>query len=180
MVATSHCIRQQFSLTEHFHTPRLTRTLSRLGTKVTDIKQSTTYSLTTLFCLVTFACVTVSLMLLFGPSVLVLWLVALVVCAGVTAHHANNPVPFWKCVGSMAILMYLLPPLGYQPTEFQIIFDTFVFALGAYLGYACLRDGHWSSCMLSMAVLIPYFLYACMLALTTIQNWGEVVRYWTT
>ncbi len=76
---------------------------------------SWTFSLKTLLIIVTLATLFLGLHLVIGPASWAIDSFVLLVIAGFTSHMANTPVPYWKCVGSAAILFYLLPPLDYQP-----------------------------------------------------------------
>ena len=138
------------------------------------------FSLETLMIIVTLAALFLGLHLVIGPAS---WAVAsflLLVFAGFASHMANIPVPYWKCVGSAAIFFYLLPPLDYRPGHAETIFNAILFAIGAFLVYSSIRHGHWSTQLLGMVVIIPYILLFALIVQNAINNWPDIVHYWST
>ena len=138
---------------------------------------SLTFSLKTLLNTVTLAALLLGLYLAIGPASLAIASLVLLVFAGFASHKANAPIPYWKCVGSGAILFYLLPPLGYQPLHAETILNSIVFAIGVFLVYSSIRHGHWSTRMLGIVVIIPYVFGFYLILQNAIRNWTDNVNY---
>ncbi len=138
------------------------------------------FSLKTLLIFVTMAAVFLGLYQAIGDASFVFGMFGLLVFVGFAAHKVENPFPYWQCIGSIAILIFLLPPLGYRPTEAETIMSSILFAIGGYLAYAAIRHGHWSTRLLAIVVISPYLLFICLTLIEGLSNWERIVDYWMT
>ena len=137
-----------------------------------------TFSVKTLMVCTLILAVSLGLYPILGTD-LFLWLgFTLFIYAGAESHRVKQPRPFWMSAGALAILHYLQPPLGYRPSELDVVVNSIVFTSGACLAYAGTRYGHWSSRLLAGVILVPYMLFFSFCAYRSYLNWNSVVRYW--
>ena len=86
---------------------------------------------------------------------------------------------FGNPFASVVILSYLLPPLGYRPTETDTIINAILFTIGGYLAYSSIRSGHWIPRLFGALVLTPYVIFVLMVTHHAYQNWSDLTEYWT-
>lgn len=103
--------------------------------------------------------------------------VGLVVFAGDAAYEANNTVPFWQCVTS-ALALALLTARHPFPSSQEAIIAAFVFAIGGFLAFKAIRNGHVSTQVLGIVVAAPYVALTCLVAHNAFDNWAGVTSYW--
>ena len=96
-----------------------------------------------------------------------------------TGEPSLTLTQFGKPLVSVIILSYLLPPLGYRPTETDTIVNAILFTTGGYLAYSSIRTGHWLPRLFGALVLTPYVIFVLMVTQRAYKNWPELTEYWT-
>ena len=137
-----------------------------------------TFTLRSLFVLVTLSAIAIGLALAIGPAMLILVPAAPIILIGFAAHKAEKPIPFWQCVGAIVILIALLPPLGYRINEFDVVTGAIFFATAAWLIYRAILNGHSATQLLSIIIAIPYIFGISLLTIESIKNYERIIDFW--
>ena len=137
-----------------------------------------TFTLRSLFVLVTLSAIAIGLALAIGPAMLILVPAAPIILIGFAAHKAGKPIPFWQCVGAIVILIALLPPLGYRINEFDVVTGAIFFATAAWLIYRAILNGHSATQLLSIIIAIPYIFGISLLTIESIKNYERIIDFW--
>ena len=115
---------------------------------------------------------------IFGSGLFLFVGLAYVAYAGVSSNRIGQPQPFWMSIASFAIFAYLLPPLGYRPTETDAVINSILFTSGGYLAYSGIQSGHWSARLLAFFAMVPYIYVFFFFLYQSYTNWQNVIEYW--
>ena len=138
-----------------------------------------TFSLKTLLVAVTTAAVFLALYLAFGPVCFAGAFFALVGHAGISSHKEENSTPFWQCIVSGALLLFLLPPLGHTVFDnTETILIVFLFTLGLFLAYRSIRNGLPTTRILGVLIALPYLTFVFLLFYRASDDWANIAEYW--
>lgn len=137
-----------------------------------------TFSLWSLLLLVTFSAVAIGLTMAVGPSMLILVPIVPLALIGYVAHKTEKPVPFWQCVGAIAILFTLVPPLGYRLNESDAVVGSICFGLAAWLNFRAMVNGQLATKLLAIVVAVPFVYGFTSLTIHGIRNHKQILDFW--